>query len=355
MQTLRHLEQLKYVNSQNFIKFREYFLAEYKNGFVCQANTFDNVNGKFPIGFLIWDLAKKKKITDIQTDVYQTDNLVTQYRFTGKKIFYANDKGKFIVDWIRNYFDKKGEKIGYLRFQGTDFQTSSNAFITSSPTENDIREAKITSITMNNLIEMCIYISVRHCIDATWLNDRDQFLFPNNKYKTNLEFQNDCLAYALFHNQNRIQSKDSVNHWIPFMEKDINARDKFDSHFMIGFIGGKIIQNGYSNLFEHKEDKLCIKRDFSETAQNVFNAGRELWRYYHATISSPCGGGREGAVNASLYDIREYFQGRNDKGKMNNKSDDEKYNELIGILRLALKNLAEKIEPKVYEYGFLKE
>lgn len=60
-------------------------------------------------------------------------------------------------------------------------------------------------------------------------------------------------------------------------------------------------------------------------------------------------------VNASMYDIREYFQGRNDKGKMNNKSDDETYMALITALRDKLKLLAKKIEPKVYEYGFLKE
>ena len=60
-------------------------------------------------------------------------------------------------------------------------------------------------------------------------------------------------------------------------------------------------------------------------------------------------------VNASLYDIREYFQGRNEKGKMNNNSTDENYNKLIENLRDALKLLAQKIEPKVYEYEFLKE
>jgi len=345
---------LKYVNSQNFIKFREYFQAEYKNGFVCRANTFDNVNGKFPIGFLIWDLAKKKKITDVKVDVYETDKLSTQCRFTEEKLFYVNDKGKFIVDWIRKYFDKKGEKIGYLRFQGTDFQTSSNVFITSCPTENDIRESKITNVTMNNLIEMCIYFSVRYCIEATWINNGDQFLYPNNKYKTDLGFQNDCLAFALFHNKNRIQSKYGVNHWIPFMEAEIDAKDTLESHTLIRFITGKIIQNGYSNLFEREEEKYCIKREFSPEAKKVFDAGRELWRYYHTTISSPSGGGRVGAVNASLYDIREYFQERNEKGKMNAKSDDEKYNELIENLRFALRILAKKIEPKVYEYGFLK-
>jgi len=69
-------------------------------------------------------------------------------------------------------------------------------------------------------------------------------------------------------------------------------------------------------------------------------------KYYHS--KPDCN------VNASLYDIREYFQGRNDKGKMNNKSSDEKYMELIGNLRDQIKILAKKIEPKVYEYGFLK-
>jgi hypothetical protein len=134
------------------------------------------------------------------------------------------------------------------------------------------------------------------------------------------------------------------------MEKEVNAKDKFESHFMISFINGKIIQNGCSDLFEHEEAKFCIKREFSKEAKEVFDAGRELWKYYHTAISV-----REGAVNASLYDIKEYFQGRNEKGKMNNKSEDEKYNELINNLRDTLNILAEKIEPKVYEYEFLKE
>jgi hypothetical protein len=40
---------------------------------------------------------------------------------------------------------------------------------------------------------------------------------------------------------------------------------------------------------------------------------------------------------------------------MNNKSDDEEYNELIGNLRGKMKLLAKKIHQKVYEYGFLLE
>lgn len=97
---------------------------------------------------------------------------------------------------------------------------------------------------------------------------------------------------------------------------------------------------------------------FSEEATAVFDAGRELWKYYHAHPST--GSGVAGELktynaNASLYDIREYFQGRNEKGRMNSKSDDARYMELIGALRSQLAILADKIKPKVYEYGFLKE
>ena len=53
--------------------------------------------------------------------------------------------------------------------------------------------------------------------------------------------------------------------------------------------------------------------------------------------------------------IREYFQGRNEQGRMNAKSDDARYMELISALRNKLNVLADKIKPKVYEYGFLKE
>jgi hypothetical protein len=41
------------------------------------------------------------------------------------------------------------------------------------------------------------------------------------------------------------------------------------------------------------------------------------------------------------------------KGKMNNKSTDERYNTLIGNLREALGVLAQEIEVQVYAYGFL--
>jgi hypothetical protein len=39
---------------------------------------------------------------------------------------------------------------------------------------------------------------------------------------------------------------------------------------------------------------------------------------------------------------------------MNNSSSDETYTKIIKTLRNNLAELAQKIEPKIYEYGFLK-
>jgi hypothetical protein len=313
--------KLKYITASNFEKFRNYFKAEFIKGFVCLANTFDNVKGQFPIGFLIWNLEHKKLITEVDCDVFNGNGTIA-----GSKRFISVNKGTVINDWLRNFYDKK-DVIGFLRFIGPDFQANSGVYITSDPKKSDIQESRIQTITKDNVLYFSIYFAVRFCIEHTWLNDRDQFLYPNDTYKTDIEFQQDCLAFTLFHGQNRISCKYGANHWIPFTEKDVDAQEKFSSNFMSSFLKGKT---------------------FSAEAQAVLSAGKALRKYYHKNSNAV-------SVNASFYDIRDFFQGRKESGAMNAKSADETYNALIKTLRDALKILAKKIEPKVYEYGFLKK
>jgi hypothetical protein len=249
-----------------------------------------------------------------------------------------------INQWIKQFNDKLYHiSIGFMGNYAPDFQKIHHPYITIQKGDHHVA---YFSFNITNLIEGAIYFAVRLCIQSSWLNDRDQFRFPNNKWKNDIEFHNNCLAFTLFHSQNRITVKDGVNHWIPFTEAELAAKHKFESHFMSSFLSGKIKQNGYANLFEQGEGEFLSKREFSKEATNLFDAGLQLWRYYHTQPNIN--------VNASLYDIREYFQGINPKGKMNSKSADQTYNKLIAALRAALKTLTFKIEPKVYEYGFLK-
>ncbi|MGN0916884.1 MAG: hypothetical protein ACI4NZ_01600 [Candidatus Enterousia sp.] len=342
---LAEFSKLKILQAQNFSDFRTFFNSKLLKMFVVPAKTFDNVKGDFPIGFMIWDTGTVQQQVTAITDVYSAT-----VDFLGiKTLFSAIDQAS-VNKWIKQ-FDNKTEKcLGLLDTAPPDFQNTKFVNIALDLGARNVRNPYF--INQDNIIEGCIYLAVRHCIEATWLNDRDQFLYPNDGWQEDKEFQSDCLAFTLFHGQNRISCEQGVNHWIPFTESEVDAKEKFDSHFMTDFIAGRDVACRVSteppDLFADEVERTVSVEplQFSATAQTVMDAGRELWRYYHARPDvNP---------NASLYDIRAYFQGRNEKGKMNNTSTDECYNTLIGNLRQALKELAKKIEPKVYEYGFLK-
>lgn len=343
---LASFSTLKYVNSSGFINFREEFKAKFLKGFICPANTFDNVRGNFPIGFLIWDTSKKQKIKSISVDVFNE-----KIEFLGKKSFSSNISNKqklTITQWITGY-ETNGEILGYTGNNGPDYQNNKFLKISSIQTKvagGNLNNATKYKITATNLIQISIYLSVRLCIEATWINDRDQFLYPNDLWEEDLEFQSDCLAFTLFNKQNRISAEEGINHWIPFSEAEVGAKDSFESHFMKDFIDGKIKPKETKELLTERRSLKPIK--FSKEAKDIFEAGRELWKYYrkHDLIN----------INASYYDIRKFFQGVDSKsGRMNNKSIDETYNKLIGNLRERMKILAKKIEPKIYEFGFLKK
>lgn len=341
---IAEFSKLKVLQAPNFNVFRKVFLAKLEKIFLVRADSFDNVKGKFPIGFKVWDTSKKEFFSEIIADVYGTDG-----KLVGQKTIFNYDSRRLINSWLKEYTRNTSDnkQIGILNTTSNDFQHQNRVIIVNYvPKGGDLHK----SITSSNLIQIAIYYFVRKAMQATWLNDRDQFLYPQEGWETDMEFQTDCLAYTLF--SNNIQSQYGTNHWIPFTEYEVNARDKFESHFMTDFMQGKLkppAAEEEEDLFGNKKGGGSYPTSplvFSETAKELFNAGRRLWKHYHAQPG--CN------VNASFYDIREFFQGRDEAGKMQNKSGDETYTELIAGLRENLQLLAEKIEPKVYAYGFLK-
>jgi len=338
---LAEFSTLKILQGQHFIDFRKNFHAELKKTFIVPANTFDNVKGKFPIGFMIWTSAKKEVFKSIIADVYDENG-----EFIQKKKLIALEDENYINEWIKPFRAEKTDKgiIGKFPFKGNDFQNSNMVAIVHQNMMYN-KEAGQFLINANNLIKASVYFAVRKCIQATWLNDRDQFLAPNENWEKDTEFQNDCLTYALF--TNNIQSEFGINHWIPFTEDEVGANDDFESNFMSDFIHGKIKLTNQADLFTPKNQKKNKPLNFSQESNVVLKNGKALWKYYHKQYDIN--------INASLYDIRLYFQGTDENGKMNHKSEDDHYMKLITDLRTSIKVLAEKIAPNVYTYGFLKE
>lgn len=357
---LASFSTLKYVNASNFVKFREVVKAKFLKGFIVPAFTFDNVKGQFPIGFLIWDLSKKINFRIVEVDVFDHRDMSL-----GEKKFRAPAQGKSknkmasINHWIKEFDRYKGSEniFGYMENPTPDFQNNNFLCILN---QQGTRHNNYYAISKDSLFAGCVYFSVRHCIKATWLNDRDQFLYPKDSWQTDFEFHYDCLAFMLFHGQNRITCKKGINHFIPFKESEVGAKERFESDFMVRFMQGKIKSNTISI-----ESQIALMANtfidliptkpiiWSKEAQIVFDAGRELWKHYHTQAQDS----KDYLINASLYDIKAYFQGFGSKGKMNppTKAQDEVYKNLLGALNYELTLLAKKLESKVYEHGFLEE
>ena len=284
----------------------------------------------------------------------------------GEKAFYAeNQKEKTLNQWLKNFLSSNREnELCAICTVGLDFQHNNFCNIAFWNAIKGIGNAKGISkfsINPNNLIPTFVYFSVRHTIPATWINDRDQFLFPNENWEKDKEFQNNCFVYALFHGQNKISNKEGTNHFIPFAEKELNVKEAFESHFLLDFMAGKIkLEENGDDFFEKNAFIPQEAMEFSNEAQNVLNAAKALYIYYHQMAGDVGTAWKindkiEYLPNAALYDIKEFFQGRNEKGRMNAKSEDLKYTELLNDLKNTQKILAQKIEPKIYEYGFLLE
>ncbi|MFP6077606.1 hypothetical protein ACLF9Z_05055 [Helicobacter pylori] len=236
---------LKYLNSSNFKKFREVFKAKFLEGFMVPADSFDNVKGQFPIGFLVWDTAT----TPLKTNnVLNLEVFDFSGRFLGYKTFKPIvDRVKNINAWIKNYDNKKAQAtMGFMENPTPDFQNNNFLCVLN---QQGTRHNNYFGLTPTNLLIGAIYFSVRHCIKATWQNDRDQFYAPyNDTWQDDNEFKNNALAFMLFHTQNRITTTQGINHFIPFSEDEVNAKERYSSHALLDFLKGGI-KEGSDSLF----------------------------------------------------------------------------------------------------------
>ena len=113
------------------------------------------------------------------------------------------------------------------------------------------------------------------------------------------------------------------------------------------------IRNGANLLEDHVFQFDFLNDNFTKLPkglQNIINDEKKRKKLV-IYINPPYA---EAASKETVIGIGENKTDATVTTKIYNKSVDETYNELIGNLRLTLKTLARKIEPKVYEYGFLK-
>lgn len=355
--TLAMFSTLKYVNAPNFEKFRATWNAKYLGGFAVHSRAFDGLNGNFPIGFLIWKTDqfanKRTPIIEIETEV-----LDRNAQPIGGKKFYNLPSEQLLGNWIERVKanavdalplknaispttsakDVRGTKwangaIGSMISKGSDLQ---NAATGTALLSSGYCSAGGFFVTENNLWQAAIVFSVRRLIRPTWLNDRDQFLQPSQPLSD--EFKNDCLIWMLFSGSNLTAGANDlewngkkwslINHFIPFTEAEVGAPERFESDFMSEYLADK---------------KL------SKEAKAVLAAGQKLWQAYFSIIDVRTVRD-ELKLNRSdvgWYQIRNALKKRNDSGDASPVD--------FTQIEIAYRALSEKLQPQVFELGFLRQ
>ncbi|MFM2224132.1 MAG: hypothetical protein RJA07_334 [Bacteroidota bacterium] len=353
--TIAMFSKLKYVNAPNFEKFREVWNAEYLGGFVVHSKAFDGLKGNFPIGFLVWksnkNINKKTPITEISADV-----LDKTAKAIGEKSFYNIQNSAFLNSWFNR---PKANKIDVIALKNSVSPTSIKPVVTTWADDaiaymlcdsNDMQHAGQTAlfssvyrvghdggfyVTDKNLWQAAIVFSVRRLIKPTWLNDRDQFLQPDKPLTE--EFKSDCLIWMLFNGSNLTASANDlewngkkwriVNHFIPYTEAEVNSPDRFESDFMVQYMSDKT---------------------FSNEAEQVLAEGKKLWQAYfaHTDVHTVREELKLNRADVGWYQIRKALEARNASGDFPPVS--------FTAFKEAYNALTEKLQPMVYELGFLK-
>lgn len=345
--TLAMFSKLKYVVAPNFEKFRANWQAQYLGGFAVHSKTFDGIKGDFPIGFLIWDTAKKQSITTIKTHA-----LTKTGEFVGVKEFTNRPASTYLNKWITppgkndelalplsNAFTistnprlKKScdGMIGYLYASNNDLQHAGQETLITSSIYTGGNGGGLY-ITKHNLLQCAIVFSVRRLIKPTWLNDRDQFLQPDKMLPD--EFKSDCLAWMLFNGSNLTAGCDGlewknkdwtlVNHFVPFNEAEMGATKRMESSFMSDYL-----------------TKLKLTAD----AKAVLNEAKKIWKIFHATrfekrIRDEFMLGR---ADAGWYQVRRALKANCESAEVDFSSFESAY-----------ETLTLKLKPKVFELGFV--
>lgn len=248
--------KLKYINSNNDQTFRDkVFQFTFEDGFVFSSGHFSGTSSanSFPVGFLIWDLANRKKLETQKIEVAVLNDDMDKI---GRKVITSEHRDQFLSKWIERpeaniIFPPLGSAIAVkggnedvrdriapgflasLMSKGNDVQNHNYVALLSGPYVS----AGALSVTPENFDKAMIVHAVRKNVKKNWLNDRDQFLQPETK--PSVGFVRQCTVWNLFSDSNNTASLRNVaykgetfqivNHFFPFKHSQVKKWEVSDS------------------------------------------------------------------------------------------------------------------------------
>jgi hypothetical protein len=290
---------LKYVNATNDQRLRDaVFRYEFRRGFIFSSANFDGPSrgSQFPVGFLIWNLARQMSLEDQTIEVDVFDKSVQK---TGRKHLPSAHRDRFLSKWIDRprteaVFPPFSQAItvksngpdirdriasgfiGSLMCAGNDVQHSGMTALFSGP----YASAGGHSITPANFEQALVVHAVRLLPKAEWHNDRDQFMQPAAE-PLPAAFVDDCVVWSLYANSNNTAALRDVR----YEERDWQVPNQFFP-LLAGVVSRWTVADSDIALqLARAEDRfvarwLAGRPRLSAEAQAVLRAAEPVWRLY---------------------------------------------------------------------------
>lgn len=351
--------KIKYINSTNDQNLRDkVFKYKFECGFMFSSKNFYGTKGKFPVGFLVWNLEKEKTLESqkIVLDVYNEN-----YEKYGTKYIISENKNNFLSKWVerpktinimppfksainigdgnKDIRDKVSDGfLASFMCKGNDLQNQNNTALLSGP----YTSAGAYSITKENFEKSMIVHTVRRLPKADWTNDRDQFYKPNTE-DISEELINDCVIWSIFSDSNNTVSIKDVeyknkryqisNNLFPFLLRDIKY---WECH----------LDKIKSQIFSANEDRFFANwiesKNLSQESRNVFIAAKEIYKLFYKEVHNS----QWNKYRISLWDVG-FWQVKMVIKELGIGEDEMiKFKHAHGLL-------GEKILPQLYKYEFI--
>jgi len=219
-----------YMTSDGFKVLRKYFLSNFGfvNGFLFNASHFSDTANTWGISFSLFDNKinnNKTNFTHTLIDIDETFNTIelgnkTLYNcdknIKANNIFKDKEKNDILLPPIKSFItvEKNKEKLGYQKAIGYINNHSNNlmqqqvVFLASSVISANGNK----SITVDNFNQVMGLFTARKAIKGDWINDKDEYLAPNENHPQYQQFTYDSIIYSLFNNSSQQSSLRQVDY-----------------------------------------------------------------------------------------------------------------------------------------------
>ena len=289
--------KIKYINATNDQKLRDgIFRFGFERGFVFSSANFAGTSraSQFPVGMLIWNLAKSQKIEEqtVTLDVFNE-----KVEKIGQKTLISENKEHFLSKWIErpaatekfppfssaiavNTTNKDRRDriakdfLASLMCNGNDFQHQNYVSLLSGPYVS----AGALSVTPTNFGQAMVVHAARLIPKANWLNDRDQFMSPNCGLPS--EFITDCTVWNLFCDHNQTAALSNVE----YEGKIYQIHNQLFPFSIARIKAWRFSDTAIRNTLLKAEDSFAAQwlqnHTLSSEAQAVLTKGEEIYKFY---------------------------------------------------------------------------